>query len=62
MKRLIILTIATFAFGLSGCRAVESITKSKTGFWVSKCHPGIYLTDTPPNAAPGCEWHYEQFN
>ena len=43
---------------LEGCRAVEAVTASNDGYYESPCHPGIYLTDSPPAATPECAWHY----
>jgi hypothetical protein len=58
-NRLLRLTLLglPLAFVVS-CRAVESLTANTDGFWESPCHPGIYLTDTPPAATPACAWHY----
>lgn len=52
MKRLILLT----ALALSGCKAIEGITRSKNAYYHSDCHPDIWTTQIPEKATDNCNW------
>lgn len=50
------LLLVLCSFLLSGCRAIEAITRSNDIYYHSDCHPDIWTTQIPEKATDNCNW------